>query len=186
VTVNNADLSNQDFGDMPRGPEPTPEPTAVATPEPTSYASICNHPCPSRVRFKRRADDYLYLCAGIDFPADFNPTASEFVVEVRSGGDLVYSGTLDVGVVSKRGHRWRYLDRDARKGTGANDGIFYMLMSINRDGVWRWSLKAFTDMSDVTDPNIRVTLSVDGTVVYDREKEWTERSNGYLGELGRG
>ena len=107
-------------------------------------------------------------------------------MELRSDGDLVYSGTLETGAVPKQGHRWRYIDRDARKGTAARDGIFYMLMSMNRDGVWRWSFKAFTDLSTATDPNIRVTLTVDGTVVYDREKEWTERSNGYVGELGRG
>ena len=107
-------------------------------------------------------------------------------MEIRSGGDLVYSGTLEAGAVPKRGHRWRYLDRDARKGSGARDGIFYMLLSINRDGVWRWSFKAFTDMSAAADPNIRVTLTIDGTVIYDREKEWMQRSNGYVGELGRG
>ena len=71
------------------------------------------------MRFKRNADDYLYIRAGLDLPADFNPSVSEFFVEVRSGGDLVYSGTLEAGVVPKRGHRWRYLDRDARKGSGA-------------------------------------------------------------------
>jgi len=119
-------------------------------------------------------------------PADFNPATAEFLVELRSGGDLVYSGALESGAVPKVGHKWRYLDRGAAKGVAIRDGVFYMLMSPDRAGIWRWSFKAFTDMSTAVHPTIRVSLTIEGTVVYDREKSWTQRANGYIGELGRG
>ena len=154
------------------------------TPTP-DWPSVCNHPCPSKIRFRRNGDDLVYLKLGLDLPADFDPAAAEFEFNLESGGASVFTGTLQVGDVAKRGHKWQFLDRQARKGSGSRDGISLAQTSINREGVWRLQFKAFTDLSSVVDPLIRVSVSVDGATVYLREEIWNERSNGFLYDLGR-
>ena len=104
--------------------------------------------------------------------------------ELRSGGNVVYTGTLLPGDVAKRGHKWQFLDRQARKGSGSRDGISLAQTSINREGVWRMQFKAFADLSAVVDPFIRVSVFVDGTQIYEREEDWTERRNGFRHDLG--
>ena len=109
---------------------------------------------------------------------------AEFEVELESGGATVYTGTLQVGDVAKRGHKWQFLDRKARKGSGTRDGISLMQTTPNRAGVWRVQFKAYADLTTVVDPLIRVSVYVDGTKVYEREEIWRERSNGFLQDLG--
>jgi len=149
-----------------------------------SWPRICNHPCPSKIRFRRNGDDLVYLKLGLDLPADFDPATAEIEIEIESGGESVYTGTLLVGDVAKRGHKWQFLDRRARKGSGTRDGIALMQTTLNRDGVWRVQFKAFSDLSAAVDPLVRVTVYVDGATVYEREEIWRERSNGFLHDLG--
>ena len=149
-----------------------------------SWPRICNHPCPSKIRFRRNRDDLIYLKLGVDLPADFNPATAEFEVELESGGATVYTGTLQAGDVAKRGHKWQFLDRNARKGSGTRGGISFLQTTPNRAGVWRVQFKAYADLTTVVDPLIRVSVYVDGTKVYEREEIWRERRNGFLQDLG--
>jgi hypothetical protein len=152
---------------------------------PPAPPRICNHPCPSRVRWRRVGSDYLYVQFGLVLPPAFDPTTSEYLVEVESDGAPVYAGTLLAGDIAKRGHRWNFRDRGARTGSGVRDGIAWASVSLNKDDIWRWQLKAFGDVSAAVSPEIRIRLTVDGVVMYDRLDTWQQRSHGFVFDLGR-
>lgn len=156
------------------------ESTVVAD---TTVYSVCNHPCPSKIRQRRGQKDFLYLRLGMDLGGGFDPVASEFKVTLQSHGDPVFEGTLNAGDVSKRGHKWSFRDRTARKGVGTRDGISLMSMTTNRDGIWRWQMKGFADLMAASSPEIAVVVEIDGVVAFARTATWQGRSNGYVFDL---
>lgn len=129
--------------------------------------------------------DYLYVQFGLVLPPAFDPAESEYLVEVESDLGPVFSGTLLAGDIAKKGHRWIFRDRGARKGTGVRDGIGWATLSRNNDNVWRWQVKAFAALPGAISPEINVRLTVDGVVMYDRLETWRQRSNGFVFDLGR-
>ena len=159
------------------------DPTAGSIPDDTSWYEVCTHPCPSKIRMRRSQRDFFYLRLGMDLPGGFDPATSEFKVRLLSDGNSVFEGTLNAGDVTKRGHKWNFRDRGARTDTPSHDGIAFMSMSPNREGIWRWQLKGFADLSAATDPTITVVVEIDGTVSFARTESWQDRSNGFVFDL---
>ena len=149
----------------------------------TTIYNVCTHPCPSKIRLRRVQKDFFYLRLGMDLPAGFDPTASEFKVTLQSDGNPVFEGTLFAGDVLQRGHKWSWRDRTARRGAGARDGISLMSMTTNREEIWRWQMKGFTDLSAATSPEIELVIEIDGTVAFARTATWQDRSDGYVFDL---
>ena len=114
----------------------------------------------------------------------FDPAASEIVFEVFSGGAPVYRGVLFPGDVRKRGNKWKFLDRKAKKTGGVRDGISLFEVT-QRAGIWKFHVKIRRGFAGDLDPLVRVMMSVDGDVVYDREEEWLKRRSGLYFDLGR-
>ena len=156
--------------------------TGGSIPADTALNDICNHPCPSKIRRVARRE-FVYLRAGLDLPATFDPETAEFEIEVFSDGASVWNGLLMAGDVTPKGWKWNFRDRAARGGAGTRDGIAFMSMSPNNAGIWRWRLKAFGDFSGATSPEISVVLDIDGTNVFARTATWQERSNGFVFDL---
>jgi hypothetical protein len=154
---------------------------AAVIPDDTAINEICNHPCPSKLRFRRNFDDYVHLRAGVSLPAAFDPETSAFEITLFSGGNLVFEGNLEVGDMTRTGLKWNFRDRSVRNNPagGIRDGIAFMSMSPNNAGIWRWRMKAFADFSAATDAEISVVLNVDGSNVFARTSTWKDRRNGF-------
>ena len=149
----------------------------------TTIYEVCTHPCPSKLRLRRVQKDFFYFRLGMDLPAGFDPAVSEFTVTLQSDGSPVFEGTLFPGDVIQRGHKWSFRDRTARRGVGARDGISLMSMSENRNEIWRWQMKGFTDLAAATSPEIQLVIEIDGTVAFARTATWQDRSDGYVFDL---
>ncbi len=149
----------------------------------TTIYEVCKHPCPSKLRLRRVQKDFFYFRLGMDLPAGFDPAVSEFTVTLQSDGSPVFEGTLFPGDVIQRGHKWSFRDRTARRGVGARDGISLMSMSENRNEIWRWQMKGFTDLAAATSPEIQLVIEIDGTVAFARTATWQDRSDGYVFDL---
>jgi hypothetical protein len=150
---------------------------------PPARPQICNHPCPSRLRSRRIGLDYIYVKFGMVLPPGFDPTKSEYVLEVESDGVPVYAGTLMAGDFTKKGHKWNFRDRGARTGSGLRDGIGWAKLGRTNHNVWPLQLKVFADVSGANSQEIRVRLMVDGLVMYDRLETWRQRRNELLFDL---
>lgn len=149
----------------------------------TTVYDVCTHPCPSKIRQRRVHKDFFYLRLGMEQVGGFDPATSEFKVTLQSDGNRVFEGTLYAGDVSKRGHKWSFRDRTARKGVGTRDGISLMSMTTNRDGIWRWQMKGFADLAAASSPEIAVVVEIDGSVAFARTATWQDRSDGYVFDL---
>ena len=156
--------------------------SAGAIPADTVINDICTHPCPSKIRRMARGD-FVYLKAGLDLPANFDPETAKFEIEVFSDGVSVWDGLLMAGDVTANGWKWNFRDRAARRGSGTRDGIAFMSMSPNNAGIWRWQMKAFANFSAVTDPEISVVVDIDGANVFARTATWKERANGFVFDM---
>jgi cysteine-rich repeat protein len=161
------DDGNQVFGD---GCTPTCQ---LETP----LTAICNHPCPASIRFLPNLDKF-FIRVGFLPTEPFDPSAISFGVTLQNANGVIFTGMLFPGDLKKAGHSWKFRDPLAARGAGIRDGIRFVSMSRRSDGLWRFQLKAFADLSAATDPVMTVIVMADSEV-FTKTATWTELANGW-------
>jgi cysteine-rich repeat protein len=139
---------------------------------------ICHHPCPSLIRFRPDARDKLYTRFGIAADPAFDPTLRPFKVSLYNSTGLLYSGELLAGDIEKNGRRYQFFDPDAALTGGSRDGIRFLQMSRRPDGLWRFQMKAFADLSTATEPVMTIVIQV-GDEVFSVTAPWSQIRNGW-------
>jgi hypothetical protein len=128
--------------------------------------------------------DKLYMRAGF-LPEDpYDPTESDFIVTISNANGLIYQGTIFPGDLRVVGRTYRFVDRTTPNGPGIRDGIKRLQLSQRPDGLWRFELKAFADLSAADLAEMTVHMTTDGNE-YEVTAVWDERGNGWSVELKR-
>ncbi len=163
-------------------PTPTvaPTPTPVAMPTPAAPASICHHACPDQIKFGRNGKlDQLIVKTAFAAGTQLDPPNEGFKIVLSNANGVIYEAELFPGDFVRRGRKFIFTDRNARKGTGIRDGLFRVDVSqVPKVGAFRVNLQAFADLDTATlaEMTIEVTLGDD---VIARTDVWTEKKFGW-------
>ena len=166
---------------------PTPLPTGTAvvpptpTPTPQGPADVCHHACPDTIKFgKRGKPDQLLIRSA--FPADvvLDPANEAFRVVLSNANGVLYDGFLPAGAIGKKGRKFQFIDRAARKGQGAFDGLFKVeVSSAQADAGTRVTIQAYGDLAAATLPEMTITITL-GDDVVQRTDVWGTKAYGWI------
>ena len=168
-------------------PTPTPAPTGTAivppTPSPTPQgpADVCHHACPDSIKFAKNASlDQLIIRSAFPVNVALDPAHEAFHVVVRNANGVVYEGFLPAGALASKGKKFQFVDRAARKGLGAHDGLFKVeVAAAQADLGTRVTIQAYADLSGATLADMTVTITL-GDDSVQRADVWTTKAYGWI------
>lgn len=114
----------------------------------------------------------------------YDPTESDFTLTISNANGIIYQATIFPGDLRPVGRTFRFVDRSVPKGPGIRDGVKRLQLSQRPDGLWRFEMKAFGDLSAADMAEMTVHMTTDGNE-YEVTAVWDERGNGWSCELKR-
>lgn len=166
---------------------PTPAPTGTAivppTPSPTPQgpADVCHHACPDSIKFAKNASlDQLIIRSAFPVNVALDPAHEAFHVVLRNANGVVYDGFLPAGALASKGKKFQFVDRAARKGLGAHDGLFKVeVAAAQADLGTRVTIQAYADLSAATLADMTITITI-GDDSVQRADVWTTKAYGWI------
>ena len=93
---------------------------------------------------------------------------------------IVYEAMLQPGDLKRKGRKFQFIDRNARKGTGTHDGLFKVEISDAQDDLGtRVTIQAFDDLQAATLAEMTLEISVGGDTVL-RTDLWQTKAYGWI------
>ena len=109
-----------------------------------------------------------------------DPAHEAFHVVVRNANGVVYEGFLPAGALASKGKKFQFVDRAARKGLGAHDGLFKVeVAAAQADLGTRVTIQAYADLSAATLADMTVTITL-GDDSVQRADVWTTKAYGWI------
>jgi cysteine-rich repeat protein len=144
-----------------------------------NFQAICHHPCPSKIVLRPdRPTDILSIRAGIYPTQSFDPSTVSFGVTITNANGIIYSATLQPGDLKAAGRKYQFADAGVFTGGGIRNGLRLVRMSQRSDGLWRFSIRAFTDLSAATEAEMTMQVVI-GNDAFQKTATWTPRGNGW-------
>ncbi|HEY8516182.1 MAG TPA: choice-of-anchor A family protein [Candidatus Binatia bacterium] len=157
---------------------PTPTPTVAPPPQPP--AEICHHNCPDTLKFGKKGKlGQLVVRTAFPVGTEIDPLNEAFSIVLSNANGPVYVGELQPGDFVKKGKKFRFLDKGARKGAGIRDGLAKVEISeVPKVGGWRVNLQAFADLDAATlaEMTLEVWLGDDAIA---RTDVWIKKAFGW-------
>lgn len=146
-----------------------------------SIQQACKHACPSKVKFRGDGRDFFATEAKLALPFSFNPAAELFTVTLSNANGVIYESSLQPGDLEKKGRKYQFKDKTAKKGPGPGlrDGLFKVQLKFSKDGLWRAKIRAFSDLTAATLPEMTMAITIDGQV-FERTNVWSQVKKGWV------
>jgi hypothetical protein len=156
-------------------PTPTPTPTAQGP------ADVCHHDCPDTVKLGKNGK-LGQLIIRSAFPANvtLDPSSEAFHVVLSNADGVVYQGSLPAGALVRKGKKFQLVDRAAKKGMGAYDGLFKVeVAAAQADAGTRVTIQAYADLSAATLADMTITITL-GDDTVQRADIWLPKAYGWI------
>jgi cysteine-rich repeat protein len=141
---------------------------------------ICHHACPSKVIRRPALLDILSVRAGVLPTQSFDPTTVSFGVTLSNANGIIYSATLQPGDLHPNGRTWQFLDGTVFDGGGGiRNGLRFVRMSDRADGLWRFSIRAFTNLDAATEAEMTLQVII-GNEAFQKTGTWRQRGDDWL------
>lgn len=172
----------------PRGPTPRPTSTARPTPTPTApvvnpsprpTTAVCNHNCPDKIRLSATRPDSLSVKSGFAPSVVLAPDAEPFRITLRNANGIVYQASLLPGDIVRKGSKYLFTDKRARRGQGIRGGLSRVEISPTTNGSGtRVNVEAFGNLDAATLAQMTVEITVgDDAIAYT--STWEQTSYGW-------
>jgi hypothetical protein len=151
------------------------------TPTPATPPDICHHACPDTLKFGRGSkQDQLIIRSAFTVNTVLDPPNEAFEIVLSNANGVIYQASLQPGDLVRKGKKFQFIDRTARKTPGIRDGLFKVEVSpAQADVGTRVTIQAYGDFAAATLAEMTIKISL-GDDAVQRTDAWLPRAYGWL------
>ncbi len=143
----------------------------------SEVGQACKHACPSKLFF-RDGPDFFATEAKLEMPQSLQLDSLPFSIAVSNANGLVYQGQLLPGDLARKGRKYIFKDKGAKTGVGSRDGFFKVQAKFAKDGLWRFKIRLYDDLSTATLADMQIIIQVGG-YIFARDDTWSPHNKGW-------